>query len=557
MSQSLYIASAEKIAGKSLITLGLVEQIAKNHQRPVLFRPIIGDIEKNRSNVQAICKALKMDWNYQETYSYTLPQVIELLAQGKESAMMEKIVADYMNLLEKYDFVVCEGTGHHGALAAHELNLNISVAKNLGTPVLLVGSAKNRDNQQATLAMQLGIQAFKNQKVELLGAILNLAAPEHTLDLNLPFVGIITENSAVETLEKIDITHFANSINCQQLLGMIHHAPAGGMTYKMFEYNILKMVKAVRKHIVLPEGDDDRVLQAADQLIKRNIVDITVLGNISKMNTRANELGLDLSKAQLIDPTSDAKLDQYAQAFYEMRKNKGVTLEQARETMKDVSYFGTMMVKLKHVDGMVSGAAHSTGDTIRPGFQILKTIPGIPIVSSVFFMCLEGRVSLFGDCAVNPNPNAEQLAAIAISSADTAKAFNIPTKVAFHSYSTGDSGAGPDVDMVKQAVTIAREQRPDIDFEGPIQYDASVNFEVAKKKLPGSKVAGHTRVHIFPDLNTGNTCYKAVQRESGAEAIGPMLQGLNGAVNDLSRGCSVLDIINTVFITAIQSRQFE
>lgn len=557
MSQSLYIASAEKFAGKSLISLGLIEQLLKHHKKVALYRPIIGDVEKNRINMANISKVLKQDWNYDHSYSYTFNQVEEILAQGKESEMLEKVVADYMRLLDQYDFVVCEGTGHHSSIASHELNLNILLAKNLGTPVLFIGSGKNRDDEQATLTTQVGVQAFKNQKVDVLGAILNLATPEQSLNLNLPFTGIITENSGVNTLDKIDIAHFANSINCQQLLGMINNAHQGGMTYKMFEYQILKMVKAVRKHIVLPEGDDDRVLKAADQLIKRNIVDITVLGDIGKMNARAKELGLDLSKARLIDPTKDALLETYAQAFYEMRKSKGVTAEQAKETMKDVSYFGTMMVKMKHVDGMVSGAAHSTGDTIRPGFQILKTIPGIPIVSSVFFMCLEGRVSLFGDCAVNPNPNAEQLAAIAISSADTAKAFNIPTKVAFHSYSTGDSGAGPDVDMVKEAVSIAKKQRPDIDFEGPIQYDASVNFEVAKKKLPGSKVAGHTRVHIFPDLNTGNTCYKAVQRESGAEAIGPMLQGLNGAVNDLSRGCSVLDIINTVFITAIQSRQFE
>lgn len=556
MSQSIYIASAEKSAGKSLVTLGLVEQLAKHHKRPVIFRPVIGDIEKNRTNIAAISKSLKMDWNYSETYAFTLSEVQEYLAQGKESEMMEKIVAAYMHLCEKYDAVVCEGTGHHGAISSHELTLNINIAKNLGAPVIFVGSGKNRDNQQANLSAQIGVQAFLNHKVEVIGAILNLASANQTLDLNLPFVGLITENSGVDTQEKIDIGHFANSINCQQLIGIISNAPQGGMTYKMFEYNILKMVKATRKHIVLPEGDDDRVLKAADQLLRRNIVDITVLGNISKMQARAKELELDLSRAQLIDPATSNKLEAYSQAFFEMRKSKGVTLEQAKETMKDVSYFGTMMVKTKDVDGMVSGAAHSTGDTIRPGFQILKTIPGIPIVSSVFFMCLEGRVSLFGDCAVNPNPNAEQLAAIAISSADTAKAFNIPTKVAFHSYSTGDSGTGPDVDMVKQAVEIARSQRPDIDFEGPIQYDASVNLEVAKKKLPGSKVAGHARVHIFPDLNTGNTCYKAVQRESGAEAIGPMLQGLNGAVNDLSRGCSVLDIINTVLITAIQSKQF-
>ncbi len=557
MSKSIYVGSAESLAGKSLVTLGLIEMMSEHHKRTVIFRPIVNDNERNKKNVSEIQSHFKTDWTYEETYAYTKQEAEKLLAQGNESELLETVVAKYMEIYEKYDFVVCEGTGYHGLNTSFELDLNIKLAKNLGTPVLFVASGKDKEEEAANIGATLGYNAYKNANIPMIGAILNLANENQTLRIDAPYLALITDNAGVSTFESIDIAHFKNSINQSALHSAIEEAPAGGMTYKMFEYNILKRVKEVKKHIVLPEGEDDRVLEATDILLRRGIVDVTVLGNIDQMNARAKELGLNLEGATLVDPNTSDKLDRYSNELFELRKKKGMTEEQARETMKDVSYFGTMMVKLGDVDGMVSGAAHSTGDTIRPAFQILKTRPGIPVVSSVFFMCLDGRVSLFGDCAVNPNPNSEQLAAIAVSSAETAKAFGIPTKVAFHSYSTGTSGAGPDVDLVAEAARIAKEQNTEFDFEGPIQYDASVNEAVAKKKMPGSKVAGQARVHIFPDLNTGNNCYKAVQRESGAEAIGPMLQGLNGAINDLSRGCSVLDIINTVFITAIQSRQFE
>ena len=226
----------------------------------------------------------------------------------------------------------------------------------------------------------------------------------------------------------------------------------------------------------------------------------------------------------------------------------------ARDTMTDVSYFGTMMVHRGLADGMVSGAVHTTAHTIRPSLEFVKTKPGISIVSSVFFMCLADRVMVYGDCAVVPDPTAEQLADIAISSAETASAFGIEPRVAMLSYSTGESGSGADVDRVREATRLVRMRRPDLKVEGPIQYDAAVDATVAKVKLPGSEVAGHATVFIFPDLNAGNNAYKAVQRAANAVAIGPVLQGLNKPVNDLSRGALVTDIVNTIAITAIQAQ---
>ncbi|HMG94010.1 MAG TPA: phosphate acetyltransferase [Chryseolinea sp.] len=329
------------------------------------------------------------------------------------------------------------------------------------------------------------------------------------------------------------------------------------LTPRMFQYQIVKRAKEHKKHIVLPEGDDDRILIAADSLIKQNVVDLTILGNKESIGAALKRLNLsmDLEKVKVINPTTDERYNEYAETLYELRKNKNVSMEMARDLMQDVSYFGTMMVFKGAADGMVSGAVHTTQHTIRPALQFVKTKPGVTTVSSIFFMCLPNRVSIFGDCAVNPNPTAEQLADIAISSAESSIMFGIEPKVAMLSYSSGASGEGEDVEKVRKATELVRQRRPDLKVEGPIQYDAAVDASVGKKKMPDSEVAGRANVLIFPDLNTGNNTYKAVQRETGALAIGPMLQGLKKPVNDLSRGCTVEDIFNTVVITAIQAQQ--
>ncbi len=354
--------------------------------------------------------------------------------------------------------------------------------------------------------------------------------------------------SSLGTFEKyVDVDALANKLITFK---------SDGITPRMFQYNLVKRAQKVRKHIVLPESNDERILRAAARLINLDIVDITLLGEKSKIKNAVvkYDIPLNFSKVNIINPVKSKRYNDYAETFYELRKHKNINMDMAKDFMADVSYFGTMMVYKGDADGMVSGAVHTTQHTIRPALQFIKTKPGVSVVSSVFFMCLEDRVSVFGDCAINPNPTAEQLAEIAISSAKSSLAFGIEPKVAMLSYSSGSSGAGEEVDKVRKATEIVKKLSPDLKIEGPIQYDAAVDMGIGKKKLPDSDVAGQASVLIFPDLNTGNNTYKAVQRETGAIAIGPMLQGLNKPVNDLSRGCTVDDIFNTVVITAIQAQ---
>lgn len=322
---------------------------------------------------------------------------------------------------------------------------------------------------------------------------------------------------------------------------------------ELFERNLIHQAREKKAHIVLPEGDDDRILIAADQLLRDKVCRLTILGDPNALAARAKELNLDLSGANLTDPTSGNQLEEFAEEFAEMRAHKGVTLDDARETMKDISYYATMMVHKGIADGMVSGAAHTTAHTIKPSFQIIKTAPGSSVVSSIFLMVMDGVLWAFGDCAVNPNPTAEQLAEIAAVSAQTAAQFGIEPRVAMLSYSTGTSGSGADVEIVAEAVEKAKADNPDLQLDGPLQFDAAVVESVGAKKMPGSDVAGKATVFVFPDLNSGNITYKAVQRTADALAVGPILQGLNKPVNDLSRGATVPDIVNTVAITAIQA----
>jgi phosphate acetyltransferase len=329
-----------------------------------------------------------------------------------------------------------------------------------------------------------------------------------------------------------------------------------GISPQMFLYSMAQRAKSDKKHIVLPEGNDPRILKAAEHLLDQNVVDLTLIGDEAELKGMISDLGLNLNieKINIVQPEIHPKFEEYAKTYFELRKHKGITLDYAFDSMKDVSFFGTMMVYKNDADGMVSGAAHSTAHTIRPAFQFIKTKPEFSVVSSVFFMALEDRVLVYGDCAVVPRPTAEELAEIAIASAETGKTFGIDPKIAMLSYSSGESGTGEEVDRVRKATKLAQELRPDLLIEGPIQYDAAVDMGVGQNKMPGSQVAGRATVLIFPDLNTGNNTYKAVQRETGAIAVGPVLQGLNKPVNDLSRGCTVDDIFNTVVITAIQAQ---
>lgn len=394
--------------------------------------------------------------------------------------------------------------------------------------------------------------------IEGLSTIVPIIAVEEGTYYITNKIGSIKSKIYANNKQKIElsISTFEKFVELDLLSEKLITFEPEGMTPKMFQYNLVQRAKQHRKHIVLPEGNDDRILMAASRLLEMDVVDISIIGNKKQIESKVAELGLyfDFDKVEIINPIESKHYDDYVNTYYELRKAKNVTIGMAKDLMEDVSYFGTMMVYKGHADGMVSGAAHTTQHTILPALQFIKTKPNSSVVSSVFFMCLEDRVSVFGDCAINPNPTAEQLAEIAISSADSSLAFGIEPKIAMLSYSSGASGKGDEVDKVRTATEIVRQKRPDLKIEGPIQYDAAVDMAVGQSKLPNSEVAGQASVLIFPDLNTGNNTYKAVQRETGALAIGPMLQGLNKPVNDLSRGCTVDDIINTVVITAIQAQ---
>ncbi|MFF5335071.1 phosphate acetyltransferase [Streptomyces sp. NPDC013181] len=361
-------------------------------------------------------------------------------------------------------------------------------------------------------------------------------------------------NAATPRKAETALGLFERHVDTAALLDRISVARSGRVTPMMFEHELLEQARADRRRVVLPEGTEERVLRAADVLMRRDVCDLTLLGDPDVIRKKAADLGIDLAQTQLIDPQTSELRQPFAERYAALRAHRGVTVELAYDVVSDVNYFGTLMVEEGLADGMVSGAVHSTAATIRPAFEIIKTKPDASIVSSVFFMCLADRVLVYGDCAVNPDPDAEQLADIAVQSAATAARFGVDPRIAMLSYSTGTSGSGADVDKVRAATERVRGSRPDLRIEGPIQYDAAVEPSVAATKLPGSEVAGQATVLIFPDLNTGNNTYKAVQRSAGAVAVGPVLQGLRKPVNDLSRGALVQDIVNTVAITAIQAQ---
>ena len=382
-----------------------------------------------------------------------------------------------------------------------------------------------------------------------------LAVDSHTFNTLSPLLEISSRISP-EDFRKINtaLGLFENAVDNTAMAGRIVNRKSSKMTPKMFEYMLIERARRHRMRIVLPEGEEERILRAAEALCNRDVAHIILLGNVDRIHAKIKELGLNLDKAEIIQPEKSDKFETYVQTYFKLRQAKGINIDEARDKMLDPTYYGTMMVHLDDADGMVSGSINTTAHTIRPAFEFIKTKPGVSIVSSVFFMCMKDHVLVFGDCAVNPNPTSKELAIIATGAAQTSRVFGVEPRVAMLSYSTGSSGKGADVDLVTEATRIAKEMAPDLALDGPIQYDAAIDADVARTKMPNSPVAGKATVFIFPDLNTGNNTYKAVQRAAGAVAVGPVLQGLNKPVNDLSRGCTVPDIINTVAITAIQAQ---
>ena len=695
MARSIYISSSEPYSGKTLVALGCFEVALRHSKKVALFKPIVRDKETGHhdTNIELILSYHNLTQSYDSTHAMERSEALELLAHDKFDTFIERVINQYKELEENYDFVICEGTDYIGEGSEFELDLNALIAKNLGIPVLILGQGLGRDIDDIINPIQWAIQSYQDNSCKILGTVINKVQPERRLELleNLrkqlpesagvlsaiptnkvlssPSVGevakqlgakvlfgeefldnlvydfqsvamrlgnyfkfmkekslaitpgdridilmgaiqasmstkrpnisgivltggMLPEKETLEVIEglplnipvlSVDTFTYETSVNAGQATSSIHakdtqkialslelfdkHVEStkffrklaalksDDMTPKMFLYHLRKIASSNRRKVVLPEGDDVRVLKSIEILQSQNLVDLVLLGSPEKVKALAvkNSIQLNYDTLEIIDPHTSELRHKYAQQFYELRKHKGVNLDMALDTMTDVSYFGTMMVNNADAHGMVSGAAHTTQHTIRPALQVIKTAEGANTVSSVFFMLLEDRVVAYGDCAINPDPNAQQLAEIAISSADTSKRFGIDPKVAMLSYSSGSSGKGADVEKVREATQIVKDLRPDIVIEGPIQYDAAVDHEIGQKKLPGSPVAGQATVLIFPDLNTGNNTYKAVQRETGALAVGPVLQGLRKPVNDLSRGCLVEDIVNTVTITAIQS----
>jgi phosphate acetyltransferase len=450
-------------------------------------------------------------------------------------------VPHFLDYLEEGDLVITPGDRSDIILASLMAYRSANYPRIAG---LLLSGNQQPDTQVERLISGLGTPPF---------AVLGVDGDTFTTAMDVTRVEAVlspeNERKIAAALGVIE-----NSINLPALKQRLASTRSTRVTPLMFEYELIQRAKAQRQHIVLPEGTEERILRAAEILTLRGVARLTLLGDKNAIEQDIQALGLHLEAVDIIDPLYSELRDRYAESYFTARKHKGISREMAHDTLADVSYFGTMMVYHDDADGMVSGAVHTTQHTIRPAFEVIKTKPGTSIVSSVFFMCLADRVLVYGDCAINPEPNAQQLADIAIGSADTAKQFNISPRIAMLSYSTGESGKGEAVDKVREAVRIAKAQRPDLILEGPIQYDAAIDAGVAKTKLPDSEVAGRANVFIFPDLNTGNNTYKAVQRTSGAVAIGPVLQGLKKPVNDLSRGCTVTDIVDTVAITAVQAQ---
>jgi phosphate acetyltransferase len=696
MSNSIYLATTRPHSGKSLISLGITELLLRRTSRVGVFRPIISvqSADERDKNIDLLLSHFGLNLDYEGTFAFRRQEVAALIGAGRYDEALDKIIEKYKALESRCDFILCIGSDLVGGTEALEFDFNADVAKNLGSPVLIVASAANRDSSAVFNSVQSSLAAFTERGCQVLGVVVNRADLDEVSNLRgllkqgLPqdnvvlsvipsnktlssptikeiaeqlhaeilyggsqldklaqrylviamhlenYLSHLTENAllitpgdrnevilsalqahqsrhypkiagillsgglkpapsvaklldglpgmvpilsvdsdtyetatSVETVRSyitadnqakiaLSLELFEEFVDSQTLLGHLTSLEARGITPRMFIYGLVQQAKSDKRHIVLAEGSDERILRAAEVLRKQDVVDLTLLGNPQEIKEIIQRLGLtiDLSRVPIVEPHRSPKFEEYAQTLYELRKHKGMNLDTATDLMSDVSYFGTMMVYNGDADGMVSGAVHTTMHTIRPALQFVKTKPGFSVVSSVFFMCLDDRVLVYGDCAVNPNPNAEELAEIALSSADTAQAFGIEPRVAMLSYSSGESGKGEEVEKVRAATHLAQARRPDLLLEGPIQYDAAVARDVAAQKMPGSKVAGQATVFVFPDLNTGNNTYKAVQRETGAIAIGPVLQGLRKPVNDLSRGCTVKDIINTVVITAIQAQ---
>lgn len=461
-------------------------------------------------------------------------EVAKRLAQGKKDDLIAELVDRVLDAGKEADVVILRPIAE-SSLLRNAYDLNIELAKNIDAAVVPAVCAKDKSDDDVACDIETVVHVYAHQGLNV-SVVASGCADSVAQRMAQKNIAVVNPNQG--NIRYDDIQPSCCIVTPAKFMRQLHDK-----------------ARANKKTIVLPEGTTDRIIRAAAILHEQGLVNLILIGNPDDIRAKANEMGVSLSDdIEIADPKKDACFADYANTLYELRKAKGMTEEKAAELMSDKTFFGTMMVYKGRADGMVSGATTSTAETIRPALQFIKTKPGIKTVSGVFFMCLSDRVYLYGDCAVIPNPTTDQLSDVAVASAQTARAFGLDPKVAMLSYSTGTSGSGPDVDAVREATEKARAAAPDLPIEGPIQYDAAVDPTVAKTKLPNSPVAGKANVFVFPVLNAGNIAYKAVQRASGALAIGPLLQGLKKPVNDLSRGATVDDIVNTVIVTAIQAQ---
>ena len=493
-------------------------------------------------------------WAIPEVAAVAAPTVAEVAA-----ALDATVISGAETALDRdvLDYVV--GAAHVPAMLEHLTDGALLITPGDRADLLVAASAAHSAGQVTLAGLVLTLGEFPDQRavrvIEKLNTGLAMLVVRSDSYHTIAAAARIEARLSSATPRKVDaaLGAFEASVDTAELSRLLDVARSSRVTPLMFENDLIDRARADRRHLVLPEGTEERILRATETLLRRGVADLTLLGDPGEIARRARELGVEIGAARLVHPETSEWRDQFAERYAELRKHKGMTLDLAFDVVRDVNYFGTLMVASGFADGMVSGANHTTAATIRPAFEIIKTVPGVSVASSVFFMLLADRVLVYGDCAVNPDPDAAELADIALSSAQTAAAFGIEPRVAMLSYSTGSSGAGADVEKVAAATELVRRRRPDLPVDGPIQYDAAIDPAVAATKLPDSTVAGKATVFVFPDLNTGNNTYKAVQRSANAVAVGPVMQGLRRPVNDLSRGATVKDIVNTVAITAIQA----
>lgn len=538
MTHSLYFTAAEGNVGTQALVRTFVTSLKERYTSVGVFRAFTnGPVDQDlpfKEALELVGRSEDLDLAWGATRQAYV---------ANEEAAMADMVKRYTDYAEQFDAVLILGLLDGDPLNPGALSRTGRAAANLSTTVLFAVSGSLRTPAQLDTVISLSANEFTGEHAPISGVVVTNADMGTVTETQIGDAIVFGDGQAVELDEA----------GKERLVAAMEKG-SDVVTPLSFQSWLISRARSDRKRIVLPEATDPRILRAAAELLAREVADIILIGDAEQIHAHAAELGVDVSKARIVSVDDPELNEKYAVEFARLREKKGVTVEMAREKVKDLSYFGTMMVHMDDADGMVSGAIHTTAHTIVPSFQIIKTKPGAALVSSCFLMLMEDRVYVYGDCAVNTNPTPQELAGIAVSSAETARAFGVDPRVAMLSYSTGTSGKGPDVDAVVEATQIARDMAPELALEGPIQYDAAVDTHVAQTKLPNSPVAGKANVFVFPTLNAGNIGYKAVQRSAGAVAVGPVLQGLNKPVNDLSRGALVEDIVNTVAITAIQAQ---